>query len=198
MRADRHGEATEGGGVTRIVNWWPFAAYIVCIVAANWAVATFGPVPVGFGLVAPAGVYFAGATFTFRNFTQQSLGRRWGFGAIALGALLSYAVTDKTIPGAVLPLAVASGLTFALSETADALVWTKLRERDWWARAMGLGDLAGQVIDSAVFLALAFGSLEFLAGQILGKQWTIWPALLGMWLWKRRAVLPRYTPAELG
>lgn len=171
-------------------------AYIACIVGANWAVATFGPVPVGFGLVAPAGVYFAGLTFTFRNLTQQALGRRWGFGAIAVGALLSYAITDKTIPGAAVPLAIASGLTFALSETADALVWTKLRERNWWARAMGLGDFAGQVTDSAVFLALAFGSLNFLAGQVLGKQWTIWPALLAMWLWKR-ALLSRYAPAEL-
>jgi uncharacterized PurR-regulated membrane protein YhhQ (DUF165 family) len=162
----------------------PFLAYVACIVLANWAISTFGIVPVGFGLLAPAGVYFAGLTFTFRNLTQQSLGRRWGFAAIGIGAVLSYVITDKTIPGAVLPLAVASGVSFALSETADALVWTKLRERHWWARAMGLGDLAGQVIDSAVFLLLALGSLELLAGQVVGKQWTIWPALLLMWGWR--------------
>jgi uncharacterized PurR-regulated membrane protein YhhQ (DUF165 family) len=153
---------------------------VLCIVGANWAIATFGIVPVGFGLLAPAGVFFAGFTFTFRNLTQQGLGRRWGFLAIAVGALLSYLVTDKTIPGAVLPLAVASGVSFALSETTDALVWTKLRQRDWWTRAMGLGDFAGQVIDSVVFLLLALGSLDLLLGQIVGKQWTIWPAILGM------------------
>src|SRR5689334_19977322 len=108
------------------MKWAPLIGYVVCIVAANWAISTFGVVPVGFGLLAPAGVYFAGATFTFRNLTQQTLGRRWGFVAIAMGALLSYVITDKTIPGAVLPLAAASGISFALSETADALVWTKL------------------------------------------------------------------------
>jgi uncharacterized PurR-regulated membrane protein YhhQ (DUF165 family) len=170
-----------------VSRWLPFAAYIACIAGANWAISTFGLIPVGFGLVAPAGVLFAGFTFTFRNLTQQTLGRRFGFAAIGIGALLSMLVTDKvTIPGGVLPLWLASGVSFALSESADALVWTKLRERDWWARAMGLGDFAGQVVDSIIFLALAFGSLELLLGQIVGKQYTIWPAMLLMLLWKRR------------
>ena len=30
----------------------------------------------GFGLMAPAGVYFAGLAFTFRDLTQEKLGRR--------------------------------------------------------------------------------------------------------------------------
>jgi hypothetical protein len=29
----------------------------------------------------------------------------------------------------------------------------------------------GLVVDSVLFLALAFGSLEFLAGQVVGKAW---------------------------
>jgi len=169
------------------MRWLPLMGYVACIVAANWAITTFGLVPVGFGLYAPAGVVFAGFTFTFRNLTQQTLGRRFGFFSIILGAAISYVITDKvTIPGGVLPLAVASGVSFLLSETADALVWTKLRERDWWMRAMGLGDLAGQVIDSAIFLALALGSLELLLGQVVGKQWTIWAAMLFMALYQRR------------
>ena len=167
------------------MKYWPLVAYIACIVGANYAIVTFGVVPVGFGLVAPAGVYLAGFTFTFRNVTQQTLGRRWGFAAIGVGALLSYAITDKvTIPGGVVPLAVASGLTFALSETADALVWTRMRERGLWTSAMLLGDAAGQVIDSIIFLALAFGSLELLLGQIIGKWWTLLPAALLMWSWR--------------
>ena len=31
----------------------------------------------------------------------------------------------------------------------------------------------GLVIDSVVFLYLAFGSLEFLLGQVLGKGWMV-------------------------
>jgi queuosine precursor transporter len=168
------------------MRWLPLVAYIACIVGANWAIVTFGVVPVGFGLVAPAGVYLAGFTFAFRNFVQTTLGRRWGFAAIGIGAVLSYAVTDKiTIPGGLLPLAVASGLTFAFSETADALVWSQLRERHWWIRAMGAGEAAGMVIDSIIFLTLALGSLELLAGQILGKLWTIVPVIILMLVWQR-------------
>lgn len=58
-----------------------------------------------------------------------------------------------------------------------------LRERNWWAQAMGFGDIAGQIIDSAVLLGLAFGSLDFLAGKVFGNKWTIcrrsWRLALG-------------------
>jgi len=33
--------------------------------------------------------------------------------------------------------------------------------------------MAGLAIDSVVFLWLAFGSLQFLAGQIIGKLWAV-------------------------
>jgi uncharacterized PurR-regulated membrane protein YhhQ (DUF165 family) len=178
------------------MKWLPLAAYIACIVGANWAIVQFGLVPVGFGLVAPAGVYLAGFTFAFRNVVQQALGRRWGFACIGIGALLSYAITDKvTIPGGLLPLAIASGITFLLSETADALVWNQLRERHWWIRAMCVGEACGMVVDSIIFLTLALGSLELLAGQILGKLWTIVPVILLMLAY--RAVLARDTRARL-
>ena len=33
--------------------------------------------------------------------------------------------------------------------------------------------MAGLVVDSIVFLWLAFGSLDFLLGQIIGKAWMV-------------------------
>lgn len=33
--------------------------------------------------------------------------------------------------------------------------------------------MAGLVVDSIVFLWLAFGSLDFLLGQIIGKTWMV-------------------------
>jgi hypothetical protein len=42
------------------------AAYIATIPAANWAVTRFGVVPVGFGLLAPAGVYAVGIALVLR------------------------------------------------------------------------------------------------------------------------------------
>src|SRR5215218_3036394 len=93
--------------------------YVATIFAANWAISTFGVVPVGFGLVAPAGVYFAGLAFTLRDLTQESLGRPWTVGAILVGAAISALISPQ--------FAIASGLAFLVSETADYLVYTPLR-----------------------------------------------------------------------
>ncbi len=101
--------------------------YILTIFAANWAISRFGAVPVGFGLMAPAGVYFAGLAFTLRDLTQESLGRRWTVVAILAGAVLS-AVVSPTF-------ALASGTAFLFSELADFAVYTPLRAPLAWSRA---------------------------------------------------------------
>jgi queuosine precursor transporter len=160
------------------VKYLPLLGYIGTIFAANWALATFGLVPVGFGLLAPAGVYFAGLAFTFRDLTQEQLGRGWTFGAIPVGAALSALVSPQ--------FALASGTAFLVSETADFLVYTPLRARHWLG-AVALSNTVGLVADSVLFLLLAFGSLEFLAGQVVGKAWMTALAVGVLWLWRRNA-----------
>jgi uncharacterized PurR-regulated membrane protein YhhQ (DUF165 family) len=160
------------------VKYLPLAGYIATIFGANWAIATFGLVPVGFGLLAPAGVYFAGLAFTFRDLTQDQLGRAWTFGAILVGAGLSALVSPQ--------FALASGAAFLLSETADLLVYSPLKERHWLG-AVALSNTVGLVVDSALFLALAFGSLAFLPGQIVGKAWMTALAVAVLWAWRNRA-----------
>lgn len=166
----------------------PLIGYIGTIVAANWAIQTFGLVPVGFGLMAPAGVYFAGLAFTLRDLTQETLGRRWTLVAIGLGAGLSWLISPA--------FAIASGLAFLVSELADFAVYTPLRERHW-ITAVALSNTVGLAIDSALFLALAFGSLDFLAGQVVGKAWMTALAVALLWIWRRRAVLPGHASPEL-
>lgn len=156
--------------------------YIAIIYAANWAIGEFGFVNVGFGLTAPAGVFFAGLAFTFRDFTHEAIGRRGCLAAIAAGAALSYLLGDGRI-------ALASGAAFLLSELADLAVYDPLRRRNWLA-AVGLSNSVGLVLDSAIFLALAFGSLTFIWGQILGKAYMT--AIAVVFLWPRRL---RTTPA---
>jgi uncharacterized PurR-regulated membrane protein YhhQ (DUF165 family) len=148
------------------------AAYIATIFAANWAIQTFGFVPVGFDLMAPAGVYFVGAAFTFRDLAHESVGRKWIIVAIVVGAGLSSLVSPA--------FALASGVAFLLSEIADLAVYTPLRERGW-LRAVALSNAVGLVIDSALFLWLAFGSLEFLSGQVVGKTWMTVLAIALLW-----------------
>ena len=151
--------------------------YIATIFAANWAIATFGAVPVGFGLMAPAGVYFAGLAFTLRDLTQDRLGRTWTVVAILAGAALSALVSPQ--------FALASGAAFLFSETADFLVYTPLREHRWLG-AVVASNLVGLTIDSLLFLWLAFGTLDFLLGQVVGKAWMTVLAVAVLWLWRRQ------------
>jgi uncharacterized PurR-regulated membrane protein YhhQ (DUF165 family) len=139
-----------------------FGAYLATIVAANWALVTFGLVPVGFGLVAPAGVYFAGLAFTCRDLLQDTAGRWPVVVAILLGAGLS-ALMSPTF-------ALASAVAFLVSEGLDFAVYTPLRRRHWLG-AVAASNVVGLVADSALFLLLAFGSLAFLPGQVVGKAW---------------------------
>ena len=159
------------------MKWLPLLGFVLTVFFANWAIATFGLVPVGFGLYAPAGVYFAGLAFTFRDLTQESLGRRWTFGDILLGAGLSALVSPQ--------FALASGVAFLLSETADLLVYSPLRERHWLG-AVALSNTVGLVVDSALFLLLAFGSLAFLPGQLVGKGLMTVLAVAVLWIWRNR------------
>lgn len=140
-----------------------FASYTGTVLAANWAITRYGIVPVGFGLTAPAGVYVAGLAFTLRDLLHELAGRAWVLAAIATGAALSLAVSTPA-------LAVASAAAFGLSELTDLAVYEPLRRRRWLT-AVAASNVVGLVVDSVLFLALAFGSLAFLAGQIVGKAW---------------------------
>lgn len=155
-----------------------FLAYILTIFCANWAIHTFGVVPIGFGLMTTAGTYFAGLAFTFRDLTQEALGRGATFGAILAGAFLSALVSPQ--------FAIASGLAFLVSETCDFLVYTPLRERHWLT-AVALSNTVGLAVDSALFLWLAFGSFQFLAGQIVGKAEMTLLAVALLHVWRVRS-----------
>jgi uncharacterized PurR-regulated membrane protein YhhQ (DUF165 family) len=137
-------------------------AYLGTIVLANWLITTFGVVPVGFGLLAPAGVYAAGLAFTLRDLVHDQWGGRITVCAIAAGAALSAWLSPR--------LALASGVAFLLSELLDLSVYAPLRRRRWLT-AVVASNLVGLTLDSLVFLWLAFGSLDFLFGQIVGKAW---------------------------
>jgi uncharacterized PurR-regulated membrane protein YhhQ (DUF165 family) len=159
-------------------------AYLGTIIAANWAIATYGTVPVGFGLVAPAAVLFVGLAFTLRDLLHDVAGRWAVLAAVAVGAILSAAVAGPA-------LALASGIAFGVSELADFAVYAPLRRRRWLL-AVAASNVVGLVVDSLLFLWLAFGSLTFLPGQIVGKTWMTVLAVAVLAAWRcRREALPR-------
>ena len=151
-------------------------AFAATVVGANWAILTFRTpegvpaVPIGFGLSAPASVYFVGLAFTFRDGLRERLGFRGALVAIAVGGLLSYVLEVRQGGDPVARIALASMAAFLVSETSDALVYERLRE---YSRLLGIvaSNTVGVIVDSALFLFLAFGSLEFLEGQVVGKSY---------------------------
>lgn len=152
--------------------------YVGTIVGANWAIKHYGVAPVGFGYVAPAGVYFVAAALILRDYVQWATGKLPMLGALAVGIVVSYFVADHQV-------AAASALAFAFSELVDFALFTWIAPR--WSRAVLIGGLAGAVVDSVIFLQVAFGSLAFLPGQILGKSYGIVAAALVIGA-RRRAV----------
>jgi uncharacterized PurR-regulated membrane protein YhhQ (DUF165 family) len=138
------------------------AAFLACILAANYVTTAYGMVPVGFGLVATAGTYFAGLSFVLRDAMQDAGGKRLALAVIILGAGLSYLVADPFI-------ALASGVAFLASETADLAVYTPLRRRGY-IRAAVVSNVVGTVVDTFLFLWVAgFPIAAAWQGQFVGK-----------------------------
>jgi uncharacterized PurR-regulated membrane protein YhhQ (DUF165 family) len=155
----------------RIEGFAFLAAYIACIPAANWMILHLGtvcppdgpcliPVAPG-GLMAPSGVLMAGLALVLRDLVQRRLGVAPALMAIVAGAVVSAALAPPS-------LVAASTVAFLLSELADFAVYTPLQRRGL-VRAVLASSMVGLVADSLLFLWLAFGSLDFLAGQIVGK-----------------------------
>ena len=135
--------------------------YVASIVLAAYLVATLGVVPVGLGLYAPAGAYVIGVTMVLRDLTQDQLGPRWTYAAILLGTGLAAAISPA--------VAVASAVAFLGSETLDMIVYTPLRARGRVVTAILASNFVGTLVDSFLFLMIAFGSLEFFTGQVWAK-----------------------------
>jgi uncharacterized PurR-regulated membrane protein YhhQ (DUF165 family) len=170
-----------------------FLAFIACIPAANWMIGNVGTVcvpqgpclvpvspwgPGGQPLMAPSGVLMIGLALVLRDMVQRRLGRGVAITAIVAGAALSGAVAPPQ-------LIVASTVAFLLSELADFAVYTPLQSRGL-VLAVLASSVVGLVVDSVLFLWLAFGSLDYVAGQILGKLWMVLLALpVVHWIRKR-------------
>jgi len=148
--------------------------FCLTIPAANWMIGNVGTVcsghgpclvPVAPGIMAPSGVLMIGAALVLRDLVQRRLGVAFGLAAVVVGA----AISARLAPAS---LVLASAVAFLLSEFADFAVYTPLARRRL-VLAVVASSFAGLVMDSIVFLWLAFGSLEFLLGQIIGKLWMV-------------------------
>ena len=172
------------------------AAYIACIPLANWMIGHVGTVcvpqgpclvPVAPGLMAPSGVLLVGLALVLRDLVQRRLGVVYSAGAVLLGAVLSSIYSPPS-------LVLASALAFLVSELSDMAVYTPLARRGLVA-AVVASSAVGLVVDSVIFLWLAFGSLEFLAGQVAGKAWMVLLSIPFVLYLRRRDERLGLTPA---
>jgi hypothetical protein len=157
-----------------IEGWVFLVLFCLTIPLANWMIGHVGTVclpngpcllPVAPHLMAPSGVLMIGAALVLRDLVQRRLGVEFGIGAIVVGALISAALAPAA-------LVIASAAAFLLSEFADFAVYTPLARRRLVLAVLASSSV-GLVVDSIVFLWLAFGSLDFLFGQIVGKLWMV-------------------------
>ena len=148
--------------------------FALTIPAANWLIGHVGTtcvphgpclLPVAPGLMAPSGVTMVGIALVLRDLVQRRLGTVLSALAIIVGSGLSALLAPAS-------LVLASATAFLLSEFADLAVYTPLAQRRLVA-AVVASSCVGLVVDSIVFLWLAFGSLEFLPGQVVGKTWMV-------------------------
>jgi uncharacterized PurR-regulated membrane protein YhhQ (DUF165 family) len=164
-----------------------FSLFCLTIPVANWLILNVGTVctrdgpcliPVAPNLMAPSGVLMVGAALVLRDLVQRRLGLGAAVAAILIGAGIS---------GLIAPLALvtASATAYLLSEFADLAVYTPLHERRFVVAVIA-SSVVGLIVDSIVFLWLAFGSLEFLAGQVVGKAWMVLLSLPLILLLRRR------------
>lgn len=144
-------------------------SYFLTIPIANWMVQNIGTqnfpdgphtIPVGFGYAAPSGVLVVGVALVLRDAVQHYYGKATALYCIAAGLVASYFLAPS--------LAIASAVAFGISELFDFAAYTKVRPYSIPA-AVAISGLVGSVADSFVFLRMAFGSVEFWQGQVIGK-----------------------------
>ncbi len=161
-----------------------FLGFAATVPLANWMIGNVGQcipdgpclIPVGFGLMAPSGVLVIGLALVLRDAVHGLLGWKWAAAAILVGAALSWTFAAPV-------LVAASVAAFVIGEALDLAVFAKIRGRSVALAILASGAI-GAAADSAVFLWLAFGSLDFIAGQVVGKAYATAVAALAVGLFR--------------
>ena len=149
------------------------AAFAATVPLANWMIENVGScsphgpcvIPVGFGQYAPSGVLVVGAAIVLRDFVQEAGGVKASLLAIVIGAALSWLFAPAA-------LVTASVTSFAIAELCNLAIYTPLRKKGMPV-AVAISGFVGSFVDSALFLLIAFGSMDYVLGQTMGKYWMV-------------------------
>ena len=129
--------------------------YIAGLVLANLLVGRFGPA------ITPISAFlFIGLDLSLRDWLHVRL-RPWQMGLLILAAGLVTFALDRSATR----IAAASSVSFAVAALADWSIFCRVRGP--WLRKSLSSNVAGDLVDSALFPCLAFGA--FLPLIILGQ-----------------------------
>ena len=142
------------------------AGYIGLAVLANWLASKY-VVPVGFGYMAPGGVWAIGAVLVLRDWINQLAPKR-SLALIPVASLISYGIGEIAGWSSLQRIALASVAAFVISELVEWAVFAPIRKRSL-TTGVALSGTVGLLIDTYVFLTIAFGSMAFFPGQVIGK-----------------------------
>lgn len=139
------------GNNKKIIGLTTFTLFLLTIPATNWTLNHYGFVNLPLLGPVASGVFWVGVSFVLRDLAQTFLGKVWAWTAIVAGTILTSLLVDPF-------LAFASGMAFLWSESTDALVFTPLADRGKFVVGVAISGVAASVVDSILFLQLAFGS----------------------------------------
>lgn len=134
------------------------ALYLAAIVAANVLTATLAPLQFDWldqHWAITWGTFFVAVTFFLRDAVQLEQGRRFAYGCIAV-ALLSTVILSRAYAD-LLWITAASAVAFAISETLDTEVFTRLRGSI--AKRVAVSGVLGGTLDSLVFAVIGLSPL---------------------------------------
>jgi uncharacterized PurR-regulated membrane protein YhhQ (DUF165 family) len=139
-------------------TWGLVASYISAIVVANLLTANKAPLMfdwLGQHWVVTWGTFFVGATFFLRDGVQLALGRAKTYAAIAVALGINVALSRHY--NDLMWITVASAAAFALSETLDTEVFTRLDGS--LGKRIAVSGVLGGTLDSAVFAVIGLSPL---------------------------------------
>jgi queuosine precursor transporter len=161
----KEGFRLPGGKIMRIF------LYLISIVTANVITAALAPLQFGMFIV-PMGTLLIGATFIFRDLVQNKYGRVRTYMFIGLALILSAIVSY--LLGDTLWIVFASALSFAVAETTDTEIYTRLKLPMSWR--IFYSGLVGGLLDSIIFVVLGLSPIganflpwEAVPAAILGQ-----------------------------
>jgi queuosine precursor transporter len=149
--------------------------YLLVIITANIVTAKFTPLQLGVFII-PYGTFFIGATFIIRDLVQNEYGRKKTYMFITLALFLS--AISSYLLGDTLWIVFASALSFAISETTDTEIYTRLK-LPMTKRVLYSG-VVGGVLDSVVFVIVGLSPI----GANFVPWEFVWMAILGQIIFK--------------